>query len=499
MKFLVYSEVNARQIGDSLGQSEYSYYFVLKEFLPILESLGTVTVVENPKTEIDRLYAQSKAAGEPCVFLSFSPPHKTELKLRCPTVPVLAWEFDSIPNEAWLGDRRQDWRVGLSRCSRAITHSGLTVEAISAVMGPNYPVISIPAPVWDKYAALRERQVLAQATSRTCIRVKTGVVLDTHDVSLAPYMPDQQSVASAVAVARKQEAAEQKAATLPKRREESLLRITYRYFLEWRNLVGRALFQEWMSSGKRWLLRQPNVEPLAAKPVIESPLPLWQLSEHQLELSGVVFTSLFNPYDGRKNWVDMLTAFCAAFRDKPDATLVFKLGHAEYQSAMNDILMCMARLPTFQCRVVLVQGFLEGKDFEALIEATSFVVNASHGEGQCLPLMEFLSCGKPAVAPCHSAMVDYIDTEVAFVVDSWLDATAWSHDARKAFRTCRHQIDWESLVDAYRAAYNCITETPERYAHMSHNAVERMRNHCSRAVATERLRHFLNLEEAPTP
>ncbi|MFT5782676.1 MAG: glycosyltransferase involved in cell wall biosynthesis [Pseudomonas sp.] len=499
MKFLVYSEVTAHRIGASLGQSEYSYYFVLKEFLPVLESLGTVTVIENPKVEVDALYARSKADGEPCVFLSFAPPHKTELKLRCPTVPVLAWEFDTIPSEAWLGDRQQDWRVALKRCGRAITHCGLTVEAILAVMGPDYPVTSIPAPIWDKYAPLRERGTLAQAISRTSIRIKSGVVLDTHDVSLAPYMPDQQSVASAVALARKQEAAEQKATALPKSRDESLLRITYRYFLEWRKLVGGDLFQEWMLSSKRWLMRKPQVAPLALKPVMASTLPIWQLSEHTLELTGVVFTALFNPYDGRKNWVDMLTAFCAAFRDKPDATLVFKLGHAEYQSAMNDILMCMARLPKFQCRVVLVQGFLEGKDFDALIEATSFVVNASHGEGQCLPLMEFLSCGRPAVSPRHSAMVDYIDTEVAFVVDSWLDATAWSHDARKAFRTCRHQINWESLVDAYRAAYCCITQTPERYAQMSHNAVERMRKHCSRAAATERLRHFLNLEETSMP
>lgn len=40
MKFLVYSEVNAETIASSLGQSEYSYYFVLKEFLPVLRQLG---------------------------------------------------------------------------------------------------------------------------------------------------------------------------------------------------------------------------------------------------------------------------------------------------------------------------------------------------------------------------------------------------------------------------------------------------------------------------
>ncbi len=495
MKFLIYSEVTASRISSSLGLSEYSYYFVLKEFLPVLESLGEVVMVENPKKEVDRIYARAKAAGEPCVFLSFSPPHKTELKLRCPTIPVLAWEFDSIPSEHWFGERQQDWRLGLASCGRAITHSNLTVKAIHEALGVDYPVASIPAPVWDKYLELRKRLASPKASARTHLLVKAGVVLDTHDVSLEPYLPDQQSVASAVATARRQEIVEQNAATLPTSRAESLLRITYRYLVEWHRLVGRDLFREWRSRSKRRLLGQPEPTLVPAKPVQESPLPLWQLKEHELELSGIVFTALFNPYDGRKNWVDMLTAFCAAFNDTPDATLVFKLGHTEYQSAMNDMLMCMARLPKFRCRIVLLQGFLEGAAFEALIEASCFVVNASYGEGQCLPLMEFLSCGKPAVAPRHSAMVDYIDEEVAFVVDSWLDATAWSHDPRKAFRTCRHQIDWESLVSAYQAAYQCAVAEPARYQQMSAAAIERMREHCSQSVALEKLSAFLRIDQ----
>ena len=221
-------------------------------------------------------------------------------------------------------------------------------------------------------------------------------------------------------------------------------------------------------------------------------MPDWPLAEHRLQLSGVVFTAVFNPYDGRKNWVDMLTAFCSAFRDTPDATLLFKLGHRDYQSAMNDMLMCMARMPAFKCRVVLLHGFLDRADFDLLIRSTAFVINASHGEGQCLPLMEFLSCGKPALAPRHSAMLDYIDEQVGFLVDSWLDATAWPHDPRLAYRTLRHQIDWGSLVKAYRDAYNCYVDTPERYQRMAATAVERMRGHCSRATARERLLAFIN-------
>lgn len=495
MKFLVYSEVNAETIASSLGQSEYSYYFVLKEFLPVLRELGEVQVVKDPLQEVDRLYAQARRRGERCVFLSFTPPHKTPLGLRCPTVPVMAWEFDTIPSEHWFGERAQDWRYGLRRCGRSITHSGMTVAAIQAEMGSDYPVVSIPAPVWDKYAALRERLASQSRREKLTLKVR-GVLLDSHNPSFSQHLPDRETVVAAVAAARNPQGAGCQAATLPTVRDESLLRITYRYGLEWYRLVGRELFADWQMQAKHRLLACPL--PVTITPVLPAPQSLWQPGEHALELSGVVFTALFNPGDGRKNWVDMLTAFCAAFRDCGDATLVFKLGSTDYEAAINDMLICMARLPRFACRVVLLSGFLEGEDFEALIEASHYVVNASYGEGQCLPLMEFLSCGRPAVAPRNSAMLDYIDEEVGFVVDGWLQARAWPQDPRAAFRTCQQQIDWESLVKAYRAAYDCFTQMPERYLQLSQNAVQRMKTHCSHLGAKERLKHFLHLDEAPS-
>ncbi|MCY1267993.1 glycosyltransferase [compost metagenome] len=501
MRFLVHSEVGAGQIASSLGLPDYSYYFVLKEFLPVLQELGEVMVVERPESEVDRLYDEARARGEACLFLSFAPPHKTPAGLRCPTIPVFAWEFDSIPNQPWLDDERQNWATVLAECGQAITHSLLTVQAARAELGEDFPVVSIPAPVWDRFADFRATASSPRPVDAS-ILVRSGVVMDSHDLSLVPYIPNVDAVARAVASARAREQAVrprpvQAGQAAPVGNEQSRLRITLRYLVEWYRLVWCDLLRPAPPA--------PAAPPRAEQPAALEPtnpvepgglpevageapdMPDWPLAEHRLHLSGVVFTAVFNPYDGRKNWVDMLTAFCSAFRDTPDATLLFKLGHRDYQSAMNDMLMCMARMPAFKCRVVLLHGFLERDDFDRLIRSTAFVINASHGEGQCLPLMEFLSCGKPALAPRHSAMLDYIDDQVGFVVDSWLDATAWPHDPRLAYRTLRHQIDWGSLVKAYRDAYNCYVDTPERYQRMAATAIERMRGHCSRATARERL------------
>lgn len=498
MRILVYSETNASTIRNSLGAPEYSYYFVLKEFLPALRELGEVVVVSDPGGEVDPLYRESRERGQACVFLSFSPPHKTQANLECPTIPVFAWEFDSIPHEVWLRDFTQDWPFMLRQFGQAITHSQSTVAASRKVLHATYPMLSVPAPVWDSFAALR---ALPMATGRQSIR-GNGVVFDSWKLDLQSFLhakpdrwhrlfkgeepPDEEEGIATAAV----EAASRVG-------WQGWLRIHRRYLAAWYLLVLQDLLPNAAKAVLRKLLRrQPKAaqgsrEPAEIAADVFPQRALFKPAPFALELEGVVFTTVFNPYDGRKNWQDLITAFCTAFADTSDAVLLFKLTHREYCSALTAMARCMARLPEFRCRVLLVHGYLEDADYQALMTATSYVVNASFGEGQCLPLMEFLSCGKPAIAPVHSGMSDYIDEDVAFVVDSWAEATAWPHDPRSAIRTCRQQIDWTSLVAAYRNAYRLFREQPEQYREMADRAVRRMEGYCSRRAVNERLRPFL--------
>ena len=173
---------------------------------------------------------------------------------------------------------------------------------------------------------------------------------------------------------------------------------------------------------------EPSAEVLA--------LPDRAAKQVELSLDGVIYTSVFNPYDGRKNWQDMISAFCATFRDEPDATLVLKLTHHNVGEALADMLHHLYKNQSYRCRIVLIHGYLADPDYERLVEATSYVVNTSYGEGQCLPLMEFMSSGKPAVAPRNTAMIDYIDADNAFIVDSSEEATAWPHDRARPTARC---------------------------------------------------------------
>lgn len=481
MKFLVHSAMDATTVVKNFGEPEYSYYFVLREFLPLLSSLGEVILISDPAQQVDHHYAAAQAADVDCVFLSFTPPHLTCRGLQCPTIPVFAWEFSSMPDEAWWPEcPEHDWRLCLSQCAGAIVHSEYSRHAVQALMGDDYPVISIPAPLWDRLESLRSVPPSAHAQPLR-IDIENGVVFDTRDPQLQPWLPTPEEIAQSVAESR------------------ALIPINERHgYRRTRPTFLAAMRRRWV----RWYRQRSNV-PRRWHPVLDrlsERWDPWQPGRRRLELSGVVFTSLFNPQDGRKNWVDMLTAYCDAFRHNPHATLVFKLGHNRYEAPIRDMLMTLSRLEAFQCRVILLHGFLSDESYLKLLRGTHYALNASYGEGQCLPLMEYLSCGKPAVAPQHSAMADYMDDQVGFPVNSWADATAWPHDPRVAYRTLRHQVDWVSLRDAFIDAYHCAHRQPERYRQLSSNAIERLRKHCSVGAATPALEglltHLLHKEPA---
>jgi len=416
MLILIHSETNQRTIAQNLGRSEYSYYFVLKEYRPVLERLGRVVEVSDPDTEVDALYLDAQARGEDCVFLSFSPPHRTPVHLACPTLPVFAWEFSTIPNEPFDGEPRNDWRTVLKACGAAITHSSYTVDAVHAAMGAEYPIVAVPAPVWDRFAARGSALKTEVPPKQFRLRLK-GLLVDSRQLDLRAFGPAH-------------------------------------------------------------LRRGKGID--FAAPV----------QERELLLDGVVYSSVFNPCDGRKNWEDMLSAFCVSFREVEDATLVLKLTHFDAEEALTDLLHHLYKNQPYRCRIVLIHGYLADADYEQLVQATRYVVNTSYGEGQCLPLMEFMSCGKPAVAPRTTAMIDYLDADNAFLIDSTDELTAWPHDPRKAFRTLRYITDWASLCRAYRASYAVAKNDAVRYRQMSEHAVASLQTFCSQAMAEQRLQGF---------
>jgi len=210
-----------------------------------------------------------------------------------------------------------------------------------------------------------------------------------------------------------------------------------------------------------------------------------------LSLEGTVYTSLFNPADGRKNWDDIVTAFCRTFRDEPDKTLVLKMSHRSRAVFLGRLLVLFSRLSPFKCRVVAVHGYLSGDELDALISSTHFFVNASSAEGQCLPLLEFMAQGVPAIAPDHTAMSTYINASNAFIIRSSEQPSIWPHDPRRANRTICYRTDWESLAQAYRDSDQLLRHDDKGYREMCEAATHTVIKHYSAWEISRKLSKIL--------
>jgi len=112
----------------------------------------------------------------------------------------------------------------------------------------------------------------------------------------------------------------------------------------------------------------------------------------------------------------------------------------------------------FEGRLLVIDGFLDDSEYAALLRCSTYAVNVSGGEGQCLPLMEYMSGGKPAVAPRHTGMEDYVDVDNAFPIETSLEPCAWSQDPRPRYWTFRYRINAESLMRAFRESHRVAKE-----------------------------------------
>jgi len=417
MVILVHSAQTENSIRSSMGLPDYSYYFVLKKFRDVLRQFATVVEIRNPQRDADILYKSCRARKEPCLFLSFTPPFKTVIGLECPTLSVFAWEYWTIPTDVWGDDPRNDWRHVFRQHGRAITHSSFAVNAVRKEMGDDFPIWSIPAPVWDSYVKFYKKGKTPDPAEGFDLTVG-GTFVDFNGCEV-PLLPRD----------CQEEYAQQR--TFPKKGQP-----------------------------------EGNI----------------------LRLSGIVYTAVFNPDDGRKNFIDIIKGYIWAFRELQDVTLILKVVHHDFEETRRVLTYEISQLTPFKCRVVILHGYLNDDAYTALVRATTYVVNAAYGEGQCLPLMEFMSAGKPAIAPGHTAMEDYIREDNAFVVQSNLEKTLWPDDPSGALRTMRYRINWESLYHAYLKSYQTAKNAPALYARMADCAVESLRKYCSKAVVTERLK-----------
>ncbi len=197
-----------------------------------------------------------------------------------------------------------------------------------------------------------------------------------------------------------------------------------------------------------------------------------------LEVSGVVYTAILNPFDARKNWQDLLSGFLLALQDRDDAMLVVKLVvSAEWEAeALADILAFYRGTGlSHRCKLAFVTAYLSEEQLRELTRASTYYLNTSRAEGSCLPLQSFMAAGRPSLAPPHTGMADSIDEQCGFTLASHPEPAGWPQEVGGGYRTTWHRLVWQSLHDQLRNSYEMAKINPAGYETMAGQARERMR------------------------
>ena len=467
--FLVSSPSRIGDLPQRLGMADYSYGFVVKSLAPVLERLGHWRQVIAPESCLVYAAAQAIEEGFRPVHLAVMPVHAAYLTPAVPTILFPFWEFPRIPDRDFGWETRQNWARVARRASLIVTACEMTAKSFRQA-GVGCPVEVVPVPVADR--AFRVPPWSPDFTWRmTCRHVSWGgpPVDPGEPPAPDPFPPPGKLAVWGAGVKDRYK----------------------RYIRPW--LSPQA--QQWVSQSKRATLQALR----RRRPIVVEPLP--RLRPTRLELSGLVYTSVFNLGDLRKNPHDLLTAFLLAFRDRPDVTLVLKLAtrpetelhHVEY---LRNLYLGYGI--EHHCRVVVITDYLSDDELLGLFRATTFYVNTSRAEGACLPLQQALACGRPGIAPAHTAMADYMDDRVGFVVASQPEPTHWPHDPQKRIKTSWQRLDWSSLHDQYLRSAELASSSPAGYEAMAASAHRRMKNYASVDVVTKAFRRVVDqVGEAP--
>jgi len=122
-------------------------------------------------------------------------------------------------------------------------------------------------------------------------------------------------------------------------------------------------------------------------------------------------------YRPRKNFGLLMAAFAQLFASHQDKLLIIKTSPEHYYLFYHDFQSVKKSIPQAPPIIGYIRKLKE-KEMPAFFNMGDAFLYASGGEGQGLPPLEAMSCGKPVVSTYNSAMADYIKEEVSYPVKS---------------------------------------------------------------------------------
>jgi glycosyltransferase involved in cell wall biosynthesis len=443
-----------REIEAQIGNEAYSYYFVYRAFESLLARWGELVEITADDQGVRNLVQACRTRDVPALHLSFLPLQFIPGVSLAPTVGFPFWEFPDIPNEDFPSEARQNWVAIARELGLILTASRFTQEAFQRA-GVRTPVHVVPVPVRKDYFEVPAWS----AEQRVVLECPNFPLPLPPGFSWDPPQPP-------------------------------LLARGYKRFVRpWIPAAGERFLRRISGASRTGPDGSPETSAAASGPVLSSAPACGAPSQH-LDFHGIVYASVLNTYDCRKNWKDLVKAYLVGLADEPDALLILKLVASPRTrwARLQEVFEHYSELGIrHRCRLALISEYLTDEQMVELARGSTYYVNNSRAEGACLPLQDFLAAGRPAIAPAHSALADYFDGSLGYVVASHPEPMFWPHDPRRKYLTTWYPTDWKSLANQFRRSFRTARREPRCYESQAACARERIQSFASAEQVWPRL------------
>jgi glycosyltransferase involved in cell wall biosynthesis len=200
------------------------------------------------------------------------------------------------------------------------------------------------------------------------------------------------------------------------------------------------------------------------------------------ETPPVIFLSIFNVYDWRKQIRPLIEGFIQYSRTNRNAYLMLKvsmpskgdtfLNEELHNQQMTDPGQLLA--PYVSDRIWMTADVLTREQMHSLYDCSAFYVCTSHAEGQNLPMLEAMARGVVPVSVDHTAMADYVRPDNASVIRSELrpftprlasryhmyGVSTWYTSAEEVFSAlvCASEMDRDTYAARSAAATRTVAD-----------------------------------------
>ncbi len=457
---VVSTPYQSTDIPREIGHEAYSYHFVYKSLAPLLGRWATVQGIDRPESRLDYSIWNARKQNRDPFHLSLLPLHMTYLTPHAPAAAFPFWEFPDIPNSNLENNPRNNWVQIADRLDLLLTACRFTRDSFIRA-GVKTPIEIVPVPIRDDYFRLREWHAGQRIVLDT-----PAYIFPEAEAPPTPVNPWKQGGGAKAAV---------------------LAQIRHGYKVALRPRMP-AFFDRSMSLAFR-LAHLYRTAYKTETQILAQPSP-------RLTLDGIVYSTIFNPFDERKNWMDLLTGYLLALADKPDALLVVKLVLPAKLliPGFNQVLKFYRKLGiNHRCRLAFLPHYLADEQMLELARGATYYVNTAKAEGSCLPLQDHLAAGRPGIAPVHTAFADYFDQGIGFPLQSHAEPACWPHDRAKRQTTTWQRLVWQSWFEQLRVSYDLAKNNTAGYASLADRARERMDGYASSSKVWPRLQKALDL------